>query len=90
MFVILAVVQDPTITLIGGFVIGFAAAGGVLQLVTATVSDLFPQVKGRSSVSYDSLQYRYLVGVSAAGSIATAGGANGPVYVVIFDAALLC
>ena len=28
------------------------------------------------------------VGVSAAGSIATAGGANGPVYVVIFDAAI--
>ena len=89
MFVILAVVQDPTITLIGGFVIGFAAAGGVLQLVTATVSDLFPQVKGTIiSIVMILSSIGTWVGVSAAGSIATAGGANGPVYVVIFDAAI--
>ena len=30
----------------GAFVIGYAAAGGVLQMATATVNDLFPKIKG--------------------------------------------
>ena len=89
MFAILAVVHNPTLTIIGGFVIGFSAAGGVLQLVTATVSDLFPQVKGTIiSIVMILSSIGTWVGVSAAGSIATAGGADGPVYVIIFDAAI--
>ena len=60
-----------------------------MQLVTATVSDLFPQVKGTIiSIVMILSSIGTWVGVSAAGSIATAGGANGPVYVVIFDAAI--
>jgi hypothetical protein len=31
---------------IGAFPLGFFAAGGVLQLATATVNDLFPKFKG--------------------------------------------
>ena len=31
---------------VGAFVIGYAAAGGVLQMATATVNDLFPKIKG--------------------------------------------
>ena len=31
---------------IGAFLLGFFAAGGVLQLATATVNDLFPKFKG--------------------------------------------
>lgn len=86
MFAILAVVHDPTVTMIGGFVIGFAAAGGVLQLVVATVSDLFPQVKGTIiSIVMILSSIGTWVGVSAAGSIATS---SGPVAVVIFDAAI--
>lgn len=86
MFAILAVVQNPTMTMIGGFVIGFAAAGGVLQLVVATVSDLFPQVKGTIiSIVMILSSIGTWVGVSAAGSIATS---SGPVAVVIFDAAI--
>ena len=86
MFAILAVVQDPMVTMIGGFVVGFAAAGGVLQLVVATVSDLFPQVKGTIiSIVMILSSIGTWVGVSAAGSIATS---SGPVAVVIFDAAI--
>lgn len=86
MFVILALVQNPTVTLIGGFVIGFSAAGGVLQLVTATASDLFPQVKGTIiSIVMIFSSIGTWIGVSAAGSINTS---SGPVAVVIFDAAM--
>ena len=31
---------------VGAFVLGYAAAGGVLQMATATVNDLFPKIKG--------------------------------------------
>lgn len=86
MFVILALVQNPTMTLIGGFVIGFSAAGGVLQLVTATASDLFPQVKGTIiSIVMIFSSIGTWIGVSAAGSINTS---SGPVAVVVFDAAI--
>lgn len=34
--------KNPTIAIVGGFVVGATAAGGVLQLVTATMTDLFP------------------------------------------------
>lgn len=89
MLVILSLVYNPTVTLIGGFVLGYAAAGGVLQLVTATVSDLFPQVKGTIiSIVMILSSIGTWVGVSAAGSIATAGGTNGPLYVIIFNAAI--
>ena len=31
---------------VGAFVIGYAAAGGGLQMATAVVNDLFPKIKG--------------------------------------------
>lgn len=31
---------------VGAFVIGYAAAGGVLKMATATVNHLFPKIKG--------------------------------------------
>ena len=39
-------VKTPMICFVGAFVIGYAAAGGVLQMATATVNDLFPNIKG--------------------------------------------
>lgn len=39
-------IKSPAICYIGAFVIGYAAAGGVLQMATATVNDLFPKIKG--------------------------------------------
>lgn len=38
--------RTPLACKAGGFLIGFFAAGGVLQLATATVNDLFPNIKG--------------------------------------------
>lgn len=46
MILLVYVIKTPAICLIGSFVIGFSAAGGVLQLATATVNDLFPNIKG--------------------------------------------
>jgi MFS family permease len=37
----------PTVCIIGAFVIGFAAAGGVLQLALSAMADLFPSSKGK-------------------------------------------
>ncbi|MFT8321868.1 MAG: MFS transporter [Bacillus sp. (in: firmicutes)] len=37
----------PTVCIIAGTVIGFSAAGGVLQLALATMSELFPTSKGK-------------------------------------------
>lgn len=39
-------VQTEMSCKIAGFLIGFFAAGGVLQLATATVNDMFPTIKG--------------------------------------------
>ncbi len=39
--------RTESICLIGGFIVGFSAAGGVLQLAVSTMSDLFPVSKGK-------------------------------------------
>ncbi|MGL6200151.1 MAG: MFS transporter [Lachnospiraceae bacterium] len=79
MLVLVYVIKTPTICLVGAFVIGYSAAGGVLQLATATVNDLFPSIKGTitsvimiaSSLSnYTVLSYASsLLGKSGAGSV---------------------
>ena len=46
MLVLVYLLKTPSICYIGAFVIGYAAAGGVLQMATATVNDLFPKIKG--------------------------------------------
>ena len=46
MLVLVYLIKTPTICYIGAFVIGYAAAGGVLQMATAVVNDLFPKIKG--------------------------------------------
>lgn len=40
-------IQNQTFTQIGGFIVGATAAGGVLQLVVSTMSDLFPSSKAK-------------------------------------------
>lgn len=44
--ILVYLIKTPTICFIGAFMVGFFAAGGVLQLVTATVNELFPKIKG--------------------------------------------
>ncbi len=46
MLILVLVVRTPAICYVGAFVIGYAGAGGVLQMATATVNDLFPNIKG--------------------------------------------
>ena len=46
MLILVYLIKSPAICYVGAFVIGYAAAGGVLQMATATVDDLFPRIKG--------------------------------------------
>lgn len=46
MLVLVYIFKTPVICYTGAFVIGYSAAGGVLQMATATVNDLFPKIKG--------------------------------------------
>lgn len=46
MLVLVYLIKSPMICYAGAFVIGYAAAGGVLQMATAVVNDLFPKIKG--------------------------------------------
>ena len=46
MLALVYMIKSPTICYVGAFVIVYAAAGGVLQMATATVNDLFPKIKG--------------------------------------------
>lgn len=46
MLILVYVVKSPIICYVGAFVVGYSAAGGVLQMATATVNDLFPHIKG--------------------------------------------
>lgn len=46
MLILVYLIRTPMICNIGAFVIGYSAAGGVLQMATATVNDLFPKIKG--------------------------------------------
>ncbi|MDO5410949.1 MAG: MFS transporter [Lachnospiraceae bacterium] len=63
-------IRTPEICLFGAFMVGFFAAGGVLQLVTATVNELFPKIKGTitSIVMIASSLSNYTI-LSAAGSM---------------------
>lgn len=44
--ILVYLIKTPAICFVGAFMVGFFAAGGVLQLVTATVNELFPKIKG--------------------------------------------
>ncbi len=39
-------IQSPVMVVIGSFIIGYAAAGGVLQLAVATANSMYPKNKG--------------------------------------------
>ena len=46
MLVLVYMIKSPMICYVGAFVIGYAGAGGVLQMATAVANDLFPKIKG--------------------------------------------
>lgn len=91
-FAVLAVVylvQLPAICLVGGFLIGFFAAGGVLQLVTSVANEMFPKNRGviTSIVMISSSVANYAV-LNAASLITRVSGMNGPRYVLLFNMAV--
>ena len=82
-------IQQPVMCLAGGFLLGFFAASGVLQLVTAVANEMFPKNRGviTSIVMIASSIANYLT-VSAAGILTRVGGTNGPRLVLLFNMAI--
>ena len=68
---------------------GFFAAGGVLQLVTAVANEMFPKNRGviTSIVMISSSAANYIV-LNVAGMLTRMGGANGPRLVLLFNMAI--
>lgn len=86
MLLIMYFVHTPAIVLIGGFILGYAAAGGVLQLVTAIAIEMYPSNAGKmtSIVMIASSLANYII-LTVAGMITKAGGVNGPKYVLLLN-----
>ncbi|WP_332523872.1 MFS transporter [Terrisporobacter sp.] len=80
-------IKTPSIVLIGGFVLGYAAAGGVLQLCVSTANEMFPKDKGKitSIVMIASSIANYTI-INIAGWLTKIGGAEqGPLYVILLN-----
>ncbi len=86
MLIALYFIQSPTIVLVGGFVLGFAAAGGVLQLATSTANSMFPTNKGKitSIVMIASSAANYII-LNIASLLTKNGGMQGPKYVILLN-----
>lgn len=82
-------IESPTLVLIGGFVIGYAASGGVLQLAVSTANELYPQAKGQitSIIMIASSLANYTI-LNVAGALTKSGGVNGPKYVLLLNLAV--
>ena len=78
--------EQPWICLIGGFVIGYAGAGGVLQLATSTTATFFPENKGTatSMVMIASSIANYTI-ISLASYITKTGGAAAPRMILLLN-----
>ena len=79
-------IQAPWICLVGGFVIGYAGAGGVLQLATSTTAEFFPENKGTatSMVMIASSIANYTI-ISLASYITKVGGASAPRMILLLN-----
>lgn len=82
-------IQKPWICLVGGFVIGYAGAGGVLQLATSTTAEFFPENKGTatSMVMIASSIANYTI-ISLASYITKVGGASAPRMILLLNMAV--
>ena len=79
-------IQSPTILYIGSFVIGYAAAGGVLQLAVSTTVGFFPNSKGlaTSLVMIASSVANYVV-LSVAAYLTKSTGASAPRTIILMN-----
>lgn len=82
-------IQNPPICLIGGFVIGFAGAGGVLQLAVSTTAEFFPENKGTatSMVMIASSVANYTI-LTLAGYITKTAGTSAPRMILLLNMAV--
>ena len=82
-------IQNPTICLVGGFVIGFAGAGGVLQLAVSTTAEFFPENKGTatSMVMIASSVANYTI-LTLAGYITKTAGTSAPRMILLLNMAV--
>lgn len=82
-------IPNPTICLIGGFVIGFAGAGGVLQLAVSTTAEFFPENKGTatSMVMIASSVANYTI-LTLAGYITKTAGTSAPRMILLLNMAV--
>lgn len=80
-------IQSSTMCLIGGFAIGFAGAGGVLQLATSTTAEFFPENKATatSMVMIASSIANYTI-LSLASYITKVGGEGAPRMILLLNA----
>ena len=82
-------IQQGWICYPAGFLMGFFAAGGVLQLVTSVAVEMFPRNRAvmTSIVMISSSIANYAV-LSIAGLLTSIGGANGPRLIMLFNIAV--
>ena len=82
-------IQAPFICLVGGFVIGYAGAGGVLQLATSTTAEFVPENKGTATslVMIASSIANYTI-LSLAGYITKVGGSGAPRMILLLNMAV--
>ena len=82
-------IQTSWMCMLAGFLIGFFAAGGVLQIVTAVANEMFPKNRGviTSIVMIASSVANYAV-LNVASLLTKMGGIEGPRYVVLFNIAV--
>lgn len=80
-------IRTPQICIIGGFVIGYAGAGGVLQLAVATTIQFFPENKATATsfVMIASSVANYTI-LSLAGYLTRIGGSEGPRMILLLNA----
>ena len=82
-------IRTPQMCLAGGFLIGYFAAGGVLQLATSTANEMYPNHKGRITaiVMFASAASNYIT-LNVAARLSAAGGAEGPRHILLFNMAV--
>ena len=87
MLIAIYFIRIPSICLVGGFVLGYAAAGGVLQLCVSTANEMFPKDKGKitSIVMIASSVANYTIISFASYLIKVGGAVNGPINVVLLN-----
>ncbi|MCH4009166.1 MFS transporter [Companilactobacillus sp.] len=86
MLLLCYLIESPFILYVGSFVIGYAAAGGVLQLATSTTISFFPSNKGlaTSLVMIASAIANYAV-LSTAAYLTKVTGTDAPRMIIILN-----